>query len=58
MTGLILLVFIAVIVAFFWTRLRGKMGMNVAGKHWMGAIVVVVLLVLMLYASSQVHLSS
>jgi hypothetical protein len=55
MTGLILLVFIAAIVAFFWTRLRGKMGMNVAGKHWIGGIVVVVLLVLMLYASSHGH---
>jgi hypothetical protein len=55
MTGLILLVFIAAIVAFGWTRLRGKMGMGVAGKHWIGAIVVVVLLVLMLYASSQGH---
>jgi hypothetical protein len=49
--GLILLVFLAVIVAFGWTRLRGKMKLPVAGKHWKGAIIVFVLLVLMLWAS-------
>jgi hypothetical protein len=55
MTGLILLVFIAVIVAYFWTRLRGKMKLHVTGKHWIGAIGVVVLLVLMMWASQQGH---
>ena len=44
MTGLILLVFIAVIVAYFWTRMRGKMKLNVTGKHWTGAIIVVVMM--------------
>jgi heme A synthase len=53
MTGLILLVFIAVIVAFGFTRLRGKMKLPVGGKHWTGAIIVVVLLVLMLWASTK-----
>jgi len=53
MTGLILLVFIAVIIAYFWTRMRGKMKLNVTGKHWTGAIIVVVLAVLLLWASTQ-----
>jgi phosphatidylglycerophosphate synthase len=53
MTGLILLVFIAVIIAFFWTRMRGKMKLNVTGKHWTGAIIVVVIAVLLLWASTQ-----
>jgi phosphatidylglycerophosphate synthase len=53
MTGLILLVFIAVIIAFFWTRMRGKMKLNVTGKHWTGAIIVVLVFVLLLWASTQ-----
>ncbi len=53
MSGLVLLVLIAVIVAFFWTRIRGKMKLNVTGKHWTGAIIVVMLFVLLLWASSQ-----
>ena len=36
MTGLILLLFLGVIVAFGWTRMRGKMKLNVSGKHWAG----------------------
>ena len=55
MTGLILLVFIAVIIAFFYTRVRGKMKLPVAGKHWTGVIVAIVLVVLMLWASSKGH---
>ena len=55
MTGLILLVFLGVIVAFGWTRLRGKMKLGVSGKHWTGAIIVFVLVVLMLYASHSGH---
>jgi hypothetical protein len=55
MTGLILLVFLGVIVAFGWTRLRGKMKLSVSGKTWTGAIVVFVLVVLMMYASHHGH---
>ena len=55
MTGLILLVFLGVIVAFGWTRMRGKMKIGVSGKHWTGAIVVFVLVVLMMYASHKGH---
>jgi succinate dehydrogenase hydrophobic anchor subunit len=53
MTGLILLVFIAVIIAFFWTRMRGKMKLNVTGKHWTGAIIVVCMALLLLWASAK-----
>jgi hypothetical protein len=54
-TGLILAVFIGVLVAFGWTRLRGKMKMSVSGKDWLGPIVVVVILGLMLWASQGSH---
>jgi hypothetical protein len=53
MTGLILLVFIAAIVAFFYTRMRGKMKLPITGKHWTGVIIVIVLVVLMLWASHK-----
>jgi len=51
-TGLILLVLIAILVAFGYTRLRGKMKLSISGKHWLGPIVIVVILVLMLWAST------
>lgn len=49
--GLILLLLLAIAAAFGWTRLRGKLKLPVAGKHWTGAMIVFVLLVLMLWAS-------
>jgi len=52
--GLILLVFIAVIVAFGYTRLRGKMKLGVQSKHWVGPIVFIVVVVLLVWA---VHIS-
>ena len=55
MSGLILLVFLGVIVAFGWTRMRGKMKLGVSGKTWTGTIVVFVLVVLMMYASHNGH---
>lgn len=55
MTGLILAVFIGVLVAFGWTRLRGKMKMSVSSKDWLGPIVVVLILALMLWASQGSH---
>jgi hypothetical protein len=54
-TGLILLVFIGAIVAFGWTRLRGKMKLGVSGKHWLGPIVIVVLVVLMMWSVHAGH---
>ena len=55
MSGLILLVFIAVIVAFGFTRMRGKMKLGVTSKHWTTAIVLVVLVVLVAYAAHSGH---
>ncbi|HZR50184.1 MAG TPA: hypothetical protein VFB06_11760 [Streptosporangiaceae bacterium] len=49
--GLILLLLIAAFIAFGYTKLRGKLKLPVAGKHWTGAIIIVVLVVLMLWAS-------
>jgi fumarate reductase subunit D len=55
MTGLILLVLIAALVAFGYTRLRGKMKLSISGKHWLGPIVVVVIVVLLLWANANGH---
>ncbi|HEX6526940.1 MAG TPA: hypothetical protein VF070_44030 [Streptosporangiaceae bacterium] len=53
MSGLILLVFIAVIIAFFYTRLRGKLKLPVAGKHWKTAIILIVLVLLVSWAATH-----
>ena len=50
-SGLILLLLIAAAIAFGYTKLRGKMKLPVAGKHWTGPIIIVVIVVLMLWAS-------
>lgn len=50
-SGLILLLLIAALIAFGFTKLRGKMKLPVAGKHWTGAIVIVVFVLLLLWAS-------
>ena len=55
MTGLILLVLIGAIVAFVWTRLRGKMKLSVSGKNWIGPIVIVVIVVLMMWSVHNGH---
>jgi fumarate reductase subunit D len=55
MTGLILLVLIGAIVAFGWTRLRGKMKLSVSGKNWIGPIVIVVIVVLMMWSVHSGH---
>jgi hypothetical protein len=52
-SGLILLALLAVLVAFFWTRLRRRAGLSVTGKHWGAAIVVFSIVVLLLWATSQ-----
>jgi hypothetical protein len=49
-SGLILLVFIAIIIAFGYTRLRGKMKLGVQGKHWVGPIVFIVVVLLLVWA--------
>ena len=50
-SGLVLLILIGALVAFGYTRLRGKMKLNVSAKNWIGPIIVVVVLALMLWAS-------
>ena len=55
MDGLILLVFIAAIAAFGWTRLRGKMKLSVSGKHWVGPVVVVGLVLLLMWSAHNGH---
>jgi hypothetical protein len=54
-TGLILLVLIGVVIAFGWTRLRGKMKLPVKARNWLGPIIVVVIVGLMLYSSHTGH---
>ena len=54
-SGLILLILIGALVAWGYTRLRGKMKLNISGKNWIAPIVVVVIVVLMLWASNSGH---
>ena len=51
MSGLILLVLIAALAAWGYTRVRGKMKLGVSGKHWLGPIVVIVVVVLLLWSA-------
>jgi succinate dehydrogenase hydrophobic anchor subunit len=50
-SGLILAILIGALVAFAYTRLRGKMKLSVSGKNWIAPIVIVVIVALMLWAS-------
>ncbi|HJY72810.1 MAG TPA: hypothetical protein VJ347_13600 [Streptosporangiaceae bacterium] len=54
-SALVLLVLIGVLVAFGYTRLRGKMKLSVSGKNWVAPIVIVVVIALMLWASHNGH---
>jgi succinate dehydrogenase hydrophobic anchor subunit len=54
-TGVILLFFLALLVAFFWNKLRKRTGLGISSKTWMGAITVFVVVVALLYANSQGH---
>lgn len=51
--GLILLALLAVLVGFFWTRLRRRAGLGVTGRHWTAAIVIFTIVVLALWATSH-----
>jgi uncharacterized membrane protein len=51
MSGLILLVLIGIVIAWVYTRLRGKMKLNISSKNWIAPIVVVVVVGLLLWAS-------
>ena len=54
-SGLILLILIGALVAWGYTRLRGKMKLSVSGKNWIAPIVIVVIVALMLWASHNGH---
>jgi fumarate reductase subunit D len=54
-SALILLILIGVLVAYGYTRLRGKMKLSVSGKNWIAPIVIVVVVALMLWASHNGH---
>ena len=54
-SAFILLILIGILVAYGYTRLRGKMKLSVSGKNWIGPVVIVVVVVLMLWASSGGH---
>jgi phosphatidylglycerophosphate synthase len=51
MAGLILLVFLGILVAYFWTRMRGKMKLNITAKNWIGPVIVVVVVLALLFGS-------
>jgi hypothetical protein len=51
--GAILLVFLAVLVAFGWTRLRRRLGLGVTGRHFVVVIVGFCLIVLAAWAASM-----
>jgi hypothetical protein len=50
-TGLILLALLAFAAAFGYTRVRGKMKLPIAGKHWSGAMIITGIVLLLLWAS-------
>ena len=49
-TGLILLAFLAALVAFFTIRVRRRLGMGSTGKTWVTIITAVIIVVLLLWA--------
>lgn len=53
--GLILLVFIGLLLAFFFSKFRRRMGLSVSGRMWLVIVAAVVLIGLFLWASSTNH---
>jgi len=51
-TGVILLVFLAVLVAFGWARFRRRLGLGVSGRHYVVVIAGFCLIVLAMWAAS------
>lgn len=54
-TGLILLVFIGLLIAYFTSRGRRRLGLPVTGRMWLAIIAGVVIIGLALWASSTHH---
>ena len=55
MSGLILVVLIGALVAYGYTRMRGKMKLSVSGKNWVAPIVIVGVVLLLVWASHNGH---
>ena len=55
MDAFILLVLIVALVVFGWTRLRGKMKLNVSRKTWLTLIVIAIAVVLVLWSNHHAH---
>lgn len=51
--GIILAVLIGLGVAWLFTRVRRRMGMTVTGKHWLAAVIVFVVLIILAYGASH-----
>jgi hypothetical protein len=51
--GLILLAFLAILVALFVVRMRRRVGLASTGRHWAIVIAVFVVLVLALWSASM-----
>jgi succinate dehydrogenase hydrophobic anchor subunit len=54
-SGVILLIFLAILVAYFWTRIRKRAGLGISSRTWMGVIAVFVVVLALLYGSSGGH---
>ena len=54
-SGLILLVFIGLLVAYFFSRGRRRLGLPTKGQTWFVIIAAVILIGLLLWASSTHH---
>jgi hypothetical protein len=52
-SGLILLVFIGLGVAWLFTRIRRRMGMPVNGKHWLWAVVAIAVFLAIAYGATK-----
>jgi hypothetical protein len=52
-SGLILLVFIGLGVAWLFTRIRRRMGLPVTGKHWLTIVVVFAVVMSIAYGTTQ-----
>jgi hypothetical protein len=53
MSGFILLVLIGLGAAWLFTRVRRRLGLGVNGKHWGAVIVVVAVLMMLFYGTTQ-----
>ena len=51
MAGLILVVLIGILVAYAYTRLRGKMKLSVSGKNWLAPVIIVGVVLLLLFGA-------